>query len=150
MPSISIKRSMSPDGKIDSVSVEFTIEAELTDQQSVLDAIAITDAYASYVNAKTPAPRNGGTTSVGVVASSGALETVSGTIQAVYEGEVSKMSGKRGPGAIIINGMKVKSFDANIIKHAQECKAGGTNVNITYQVNDKWKSNDVKTLTAAV
>src|SRR5512143_1509350 len=105
MANFTVKRSMSPDGKIDSVSVELAFEAEITDSQTILDAIASTDAYADYVHDKTPAPR---TNNTGQVTNDAGLVTLTGHVQAVFDGDVSKTSGKRGPGAIIIEGTKVK------------------------------------------
>lgn len=140
MASIRIKRSMSPDGKIDSVTVELDIEAELTDTQAVLDAIGITDAYAKYVNSKAPAPR-----AASASGAPGTTMTLIGVPQAVYPGEPSR-TGKMGPGAIIINGEKVKSFDASYIEAARNAKLSGQSITVTYARNEKWNSNDVKSL----
>ena len=140
---IRIKRSMSPDGKIDSVTVELEIDAEITDTQAVLDAIAITDAYASAVAQKQPQRT---TSNGGQATSSGGLEYVKGHVQAVYEGEPSRTSGKMGPGAVIIDGVKVKSFDRDMIARAQQAKANGKEINVGFVRNDKWKSNDAKSM----
>lgn len=137
-----IKRSMSPDGKIDSVSVEMELEAELTDTQTILDAISITDAYASHVNAKTPAPRTNGAETATAVPGS-----VSGHVQAVFDGEPSKASGKIGPGAIIIDGVKVKTFDKKLLAEAKDAKGHGATVTADFIYDAKWKSNDLKKLT---
>lgn len=147
MANFTVKRSMSPDGKIDSVSVELSFEAEITDNQTILDAIASTDAYADYVHDKTPAPRT--TNNVGHMTNDGGQVTLVGNVQAVFDGDISKTSGKRGPGAIIIDGTKVKSFDAKVITLAKGAKDAGQAVEVVYKVNDKWKSNDVVTIKVA-
>jgi len=144
MPSFLIKRSMSPDGKIDATSVEVTIEAELTDTQTVIDAIALTDNFANYVREQTPAPRVFATSNVGQVTSNGGQTegTVSGVPAAVYDGEPGK-SGKRGPGAVIISGEKFKSFDTKHIQAAKDAKANGKPLTVVFKRNEQWKSNDI-------
>lgn len=141
---IRIKRSMSPDGKIDSVTVELEIEAEVTDTQAVLDAIAITDTYAAAVAEKAPLPRS--TNDGGHVTNNGGQLVVEGVPKAVFDGEPSKVSGKMGPGAVLIDGIKVKSFDKDFIAKARNAKNNGQTIRVGYVSNDKWKSNDAKTL----
>jgi hypothetical protein len=151
MTKYTVKRSVSPDGKIDSVSVETTFEAEANDTQAVLDAIAESNKYAEYVATLAPAPK---TTNVGhmtseVGQSSGGIQVITGNIQAIFAGEPSKLSGKMGPSAIIIDGTKVKTFDGNIVEHAKNMKDTGVRAKVTYVRNEKWKSNDAKSIEAA-
>ena len=149
-----IKRSMSPDGKIDSVSVELTIEAEVTDTQAVMDAIDLTDTYSAHVLGKIPAPKTNNVTAFrqpekAAPAADGEIQTLVGVPAAVYKGEKSKTTGKNGPGSIIVNGIKVKSFDGKVIEAAATAKVNGQAVEIEYVRNEQWKSNDVKTLKLA-
>lgn len=150
MVQYTVKRSMSPDGKIDSVSVEVGFETEGPDDQAVLDVIASTDAYAKYVSGMDPQPRAAAPTSGGgQTTSEGGQSVVTGSIRAIFDGEPSKTSGKLGPAAIIIGDTKVKTFDKNLVEKAREAKNNGQEVEVTYIRNEKWKSNDAKSLKVA-
>lgn len=142
MPSFLIKRSMSPDGKIDAVSVEVHVEAEMTDTQTVIDAIALTDNFANYVRQQTPAPRvfAKAETPSGAPLAEG---TVTGVPAAVYDGDIKPGATKAGPGAIIISGEKFKSFDKKFISLAKERKQSGQPLTVNFKRNEQWKSNDI-------
>jgi murein L,D-transpeptidase YcbB/YkuD len=149
--SYTVKRSVSPDGKIDAVSVETTFSAEANDTQAVLDAIAESNKYANYVQTLTPAPRTYAATQTSgteETSSPTGLQTLTGAIQAVFPGEKSPTSQKMGPGAIIIDGIKVKTFDKDIIQHAKNMKDTGVTAKAVFIRNEKWKSNDLKALEA--
>ena len=138
-----VKRSMSPDGKIDAVSVEIEFLAEGHDTQAVLDTIQATQVY--YDSVRPNGSENSGEQTQ---SSNGGQQQVEGEILAVYDGEPSKTSGRRGPGAIVIEGIKVKTFDLDILKDAKRFKAAGVPAKITYARNEKWKSNDASKIEA--
>lgn len=144
-----VKRSVSPDGKIDSVSVETTFEAEANDTQAVLDQIAESNKYVEFVRTQSPTTTTytQTDTAAGTAAPTG-TQTLVGNIQAVFDGEPSKTSGKKGPGAIIIDGTKVKTFDGKILEHAKNMKENGVTARVTFIRNEKWKSNDAKSIEA--
>ena len=145
-----VKRSVSPDGKIDSVSVETRFAADAPDTQAVLDAIAESNKYATFVATLAPAPKTYTQTDTVTPSASGptGTQTLTGTVQAVYAGEKSATSGKTGPGAIIIDGVKVKTFDKKLIEAANNLKNNGLTAKATFVRDEKWKSNDLKTIEA--
>jgi hypothetical protein len=150
--SYTVKRSVSPDGKIDAVSVETTFQAEANDTQAVLDAIAESNKYANYVQTLTPAPRTyvaTQTSGAEEIASPTGLQTLVGVPQAVFAGNKSETSGKMGPGAIIVDGVKAKTFDKSFLKLATDAKDNGRPVKITYLYDAKWRTNDAKTVEIA-
>jgi len=127
------------------VSVEVSIDAELTDTQTVIDAIALTDNFANYVRQQTPAPRVFATSNVGQATSDGGQTegVATGVPAAVYDGDIKPGGTKPGPAAIIIAGEKFKTFDKKFAALAKERKQAGQPLTVNFKRNEKWKSNDI-------
>jgi hypothetical protein len=144
-----VKRSLSPDGRINSVSVEAEFDSENADSSSLVDTILHLDRAAmEAINQLKPESATPTTLESQLEASieDGSEQTLNGTVQAVFDGEQSR-SGKMGPGAIIIDGVKVKTFDKKKIEAAKMLK--GKRVEAVYVRNEKWRSNDLKVLEGA-
>lgn len=149
MPKYLVKRSMSPDGKIDSVSVELEGEGDISE---IMDVISNTDALAAHVRKNVqPGAAILAFKNTAEPSDNGGPLTVTGNIRAVYPGEVKPGNTKPGPGAILIgdDAFKVKTFDKKLIELANQFKAGGRTVTATYTRNEKWASNDLTALREA-
>jgi hypothetical protein len=88
------------------------------------------------------------TTDSGQAPATAATQVAVGMIQAVFDGEPTK-TGKKGPGAILMDGSKFKTFDGKHLESARNLKANGIEAKITFKRDEKWRSNDVKAIEAA-